>query len=207
VAVTRAEFGLREDATAFWSAQSLYKYLPQYDYVFAEIARRAGNCQFVFLRHSGGPRITELTVERLERAFAAAGLKAADHCVFLPRLSQAKFIAAAGLCDMFLDSLGWSGCNSAIESLEHDTPIVTWPAPMMRGRHSAAILRMMGVTDTIAASVEDYVDIAVRLAGDPQARQALRARIAESKHRLYRDRACVTALEDLLESAVRQRSA
>ena len=203
VAVTRAELGLRAEAAVFWSAQSLYKYLPQYDWVFAEIARRAGNCQFVFLRHSGGPRITELTLERLERAFAAAGLKAADHCVFLPRLSQAKFIAAAGLCDMFLDSLGWSGCNSAIESLEHNTPIVTWPGPTMRGRHSAAILRMMGVTDTIATSIQNYIEIAVRLAGNAPERQALRARIADNKHRLYRDCACITALEDLLESAVR----
>ncbi|HVZ54347.1 MAG TPA: tetratricopeptide repeat protein [Pseudolabrys sp.] len=207
VAVTRAEFGLREDATVFWSAQSLYKYLPQYDYAFAEIARRAGNCQFVFLRHYGGPRITELMQERLERAFAAVGLKAADYCVFLPRLSQGKFIAAAGLSDLFLDSLGWSGCNSAIESLEHNTPIVTWPGPMMRGRHSAAILRMMDVTETIAGSVADYIEIAARLAGDRDARQALRARIAGNKHRLYRDRACVTALEDLLEGAVRQPSA
>lgn len=203
VAVSRAEFGLRNDATVFWSAQSLYKYLPQYDYVFAEIARRAGNCQFVFLRHYAGPQITELTQKRLERAFAAVGLKAADHCVFLPRLSLSQFVAAAGLCDVFLDSLGWSGCNSAIESLAHDMPIVTWPGPMMRGRHSAAILQMMGVTDTIAASIEDYIAIAARLAGNPQERQALRARIAQNKHRLYRDRACITALEDLLERAVR----
>ena len=78
---------------------------------------------------------------------------------------------------------------------------------MMRGRHSAAILRMMDVTETIAESVADYIEIAVRLAGDRAARQALRARIAENKHRLYRDRACVTALEDLMESAVRQRLA
>ncbi len=43
----------------------------------------AGNCQFVFLRHSGGPPVNELFEARLERAFAASGLKASDHCVFL----------------------------------------------------------------------------------------------------------------------------
>lgn len=203
VAVTREELGLRADATVFWSAQSLYKYLPQYDHVFADIARRAGNCQFVFLRHQGGPRITEITQQRLQRAFAAVGLRADDHCVFLGRLSQSRFVAAAGLSDVFLDSIGWSGCNSALESLAHDLPIVTLPGALMRGRHSAAILRMMGVTDTIAENVEDYVAIAARLANDPPQRQALRARIAENKHRLYRDRACVTALEELLENAVR----
>jgi predicted O-linked N-acetylglucosamine transferase (SPINDLY family) len=33
----------------------------------------------------------------------------------------------------------------------------------MRGRHSAAILRMMDVRDTVASSVDDYVAIATRL--------------------------------------------
>src|SRR6185295_18992842 len=41
VTVTRAELGLRPDATAFWCAQSLFKYLPQYDEVFPRIAREA----------------------------------------------------------------------------------------------------------------------------------------------------------------------
>ena len=70
--------------------------------------------------------------------------------MFLDRLSQSKFVAAAGLADVFLDSIGWSGCNSALESLTHDLPIVTLAGPMMRGRHSAAILEMLGVPETIA---------------------------------------------------------
>jgi len=33
----------------------------------------------------------------------------------------------------------------------------------MRGRHSFAILKQMGVCDTIATSIDDYIEIAVRL--------------------------------------------
>ncbi len=180
----------------FWSAQSLYKYLPQYDDVFPRIARAAGDCQFVFLRHFGGPKITAIFRERIERAFAAAGLRADDYCVFLDRLSQSKFVAAAGLSDVFLDSIGWSGCNSALEILTHSLPMVTYAGPLMRGRHSAAILQMLGVTETIAATIDDYVAIAARLAQEPQTRRDIAARIAENRHRLYRDRAPVTALEE-----------
>ena len=130
-------------------------------------------------------------------------MRADDYCVFLDRLSQSKFVAAAGLSDVFLDSIGWSGCNSALESLPHGLPIVTLPGAFMRGRHSAAILQMMGVTETIAASVEDYVAIAVRLANEPAERQALRERMKENAHKVYRDRACIAALEDFLERSVR----
>jgi hypothetical protein len=72
--VTREELGLRPNATAYWCAQSLFKYLPQYDEVFPRIAREVGDCQFVFIRHFGR-EVTELFQKRLDRAFAAAGLK------------------------------------------------------------------------------------------------------------------------------------
>ncbi|MFZ0103659.1 MAG: tetratricopeptide repeat protein, partial [Pseudolabrys sp.] len=203
VSVTREGLGLRAGATAFWSAQSLFKYQPQYDDVFVRIAQAVGDCQFVFLRHFGAPRVTELVRERLERAFSAAGMRAEHHCVFLNRMSQSQFVAAAGLCDVFLDSIGWSGCNSALECLPQALPIVTLDGATMRGRHSAAILRMIDVTDTIAATVDDYVAIATRLGQDTQFRQTMSSRMAENRHRLYGDRAPVTALENFLEGAVR----
>jgi protein O-GlcNAc transferase len=55
-------------------------------------------------------------------------VSASDYCVLLPRLDFEKFSTAMGCCDIVLDSIGWSGCNSTLESLAHDLPIVT-PAP------------------------------------------------------------------------------
>ena len=81
------------------------------------------------------------------------------------------------------------------------------PGAFMRGRHSAAILQMMGVTDTIAETIDDYVAIAARLANDPTERQALRERMKASEHKVYRDRACITALEDFLDRAAADASA
>jgi predicted O-linked N-acetylglucosamine transferase (SPINDLY family) len=203
VEVTREEFGLRASATVFWSGQSLFKYLPQYDDAFVRIAREVGDCQIVFLRHFGVPTNTTILHERLKRAFAAAGMRADDHCVFLNRLSQSKFVAAAGLCDVFLDSIGWSGCNSALECLAQALPIVTFEGKTMRGRHCAAILRMLDVPETIATTIDDYVATGARLGRDSQFRQAISLRMAANRHKVYRDRATVTALEDFIERSVR----
>jgi predicted O-linked N-acetylglucosamine transferase (SPINDLY family) len=204
VSIGRSELGLRADAVVFWSAQALFKYLPQHDDVFARIAREVGNCQFVFLAHQGDPRSTDLFRRRLDEAFSRHGLAAGDHCVVLPRLDYDRFIAAAGVCDVVLDSLGWSGGTSTLETLAHDLPIVTWPGPLMRGRHSAGFLQVMGVTQTIAATVDDYVAIAVRLARDPGWRMEIRRRVASSKDRLLRDRSCIAAFEDFLDSVARE---
>src|SRR5262249_53862648 len=130
VSIDRAELGLRPDAVLFWSAQALFKYQPQHDDVFARIAREVGDCQFGFLAYAGDPRVNDLFRRRLADAFARHGLDADRHCKILPRLDYNRFIAAAGICDVVLDSLGWSGGTSTLETLAHDLPIVTWPSPL-----------------------------------------------------------------------------
>jgi predicted O-linked N-acetylglucosamine transferase (SPINDLY family) len=62
---------------------------------------------------------------------------------------------------------------------------------------------MMDVQDTVTASIDGYVTAAVRLARDAAYRSAIRPKIARNKHRLYRDRACIAALEDFLAMQAR----
>ena len=207
VPLDRAALGLRPGAVTYWCCQSPPKYLPQYDDVFPRIACAAGDCQFVFIAFAGGQPVTEIFRARLDRAFADAGLSAADHCVMLPRLDPDRFVAAIGQCDIVLDSMGWSGCNSTLESLAHDRPIVTLAGELMRGRHTAAILEMMDIRETTARTVDEYVAIAVRLGRSAAERAAVGVRIAASKHRVYGDRACIVALEAFLDRAARSAAA
>jgi predicted O-linked N-acetylglucosamine transferase (SPINDLY family) len=86
----------------------------------------------------------------------------------------------------------------------HDLPIVTIPGTLMRGRHTMAILQMMGVMDTITGTSDDYVSTAVRLVQDVSWRMALRTRIAERKSRLYRDDSFIFAFEEFLEQVARR---
>jgi protein O-GlcNAc transferase len=202
--VDRVELGLRAGAVVYWCAQSLPKYLPQYDDVFARIAVEVPHSQFAFIEFGGGRHVTELFRVRLERAFAAFGLKAADHCVFLPRLAPERFTAAIGQCDVVLDSIGWSGCNSILESLAHDLPIVAFEGQFMRGRHAAAILHMIRLRGTTARTAEEYVSIASALGRDAGLRTEISAHITQSKNRAYRDGACIAGLEAFLETAVRK---
>ncbi len=207
VALDRAELGLHPTATVYWCSQTLFKYLPQFDQVFPRIARQLGDCQFTFIQITRNPHVTELFRKRLDRAFAAFGLNAADHYVLLPPLALDRFVAAIGQCDLVLDSIGWSGCNSTLESLVHDLPIVTMTGNLMRGRHTTAILEMMGIGETTAQTIDEYVSIAVGLAQNPRARMALKTKISQNKHRLYRDSDCILALEGFLDQAARRGTA
>src|SRR5665213_1053980 len=171
----------------FWCAQSLPKYLPRFDDIYPRIALEVPDCQFAFIGMPQRCEAERLFMARLEAAFARHGLDGADHVVMLPRMSKAQFMGAIAQADVVLDSLGWSGCNSILEGLTANLPVVTHAGDLMRGRHAAAILQTLGAPDTIAASVDDYVALAVALARDPDRRTRIGARMAGGRNRLYGD--------------------
>lgn len=200
--VERTELGLKEDAVLYLCLQSLFKYLPQYDELFARIAKKTGNCQFVFVTGRMSKPLINIFRRRLANVFSRYGLKSEDYTVFFPFLPDRHYFSLYEKGDAFLDSVGWSGCNTTMDAVARDLPVVTLPGAMMRGRQSMAILKMMGVTDTIAISTDDYVRIAVRLGTDSQWRGQIRDRVAANKHKLYADKTSVAYLEQFFEKAV-----
>ena len=194
---SKKDLGIKDNEIMFWCCQSLFKYLPKHDDVFPRIAQKLANSKFVFIKH-GSEFATDIFCQRLDRAFRQFNLNYQDYCIFLPRLSGNAFNGTTAIADVFLDNIGWSGNNTTMESTVYNLPIVTLPGEVMRSRHSMAILKMMGVEETIAKNKDEYVQIAVRLGQDPNYRQHISRQIALNKHKLYEDLKPVIALEDFL---------
>ncbi|THD58133.1 glycosyltransferase family 41 protein [Phenylobacterium sp.] len=174
---SRSALGLPEDAVVYWCGQSLYKYLPVHDGVFAEIAARVPKSRFVFVEFPGSPPLTARFQDRLAVAFAERGLDASNHCAVLPRMTPQDFRAATGCAEVMLDSIGWSGCNSVLDAFAHGVPVITLPGDTLRSRHAAAMLRTVGVEDLVCATSADYVEAAVTLGLDKAARDGLGRRL------------------------------
>ncbi|EWY40302.1 hypothetical protein N825_36940 [Skermanella stibiiresistens SB22] len=200
VPLSRADIGLPDDAPVFWCCQSLFKYLPDDDDLFVQIAARLPTALFLFIDYMPAPRVALIFRQRLTKAFARAGLEADRHCRFLPQMDHARFNAVAGLTDVFLDNPSWSGHNTALEALPHGLPIVTLPGLLMRQRHSAGILEMIGIRDTIADSRDDYVEIAARLGRDRRFRADMRHAVRQAAPKAFHDTSAVEALVSVLES-------
>jgi predicted O-linked N-acetylglucosamine transferase (SPINDLY family) len=184
----------------FLCAQSLFKLLPEHDDIFPAIARAVPDAAFLFIAHKEN-YATQIFSERLNRAFAAAGLSAGNRVSIVPRLSQEDFFALNREADVVLDSIGWAGCNSTLEALACDKPVVTLAGETMRARHGLAILGMIGMTELIARDKAHYVEIATRLGRDFAWRQEITTRIAARKDALYGDRTPLDAFAAWLESA------
>jgi predicted O-linked N-acetylglucosamine transferase (SPINDLY family) len=201
---SRSDFQLRDEAIVYLSCQSLFKYLPQYDYIFPAIAQQVPQAQFAFLSHHLSLPITEKFRQRLKRAFARFNLNSEDYCVIVSRQDWVGYASLNLVSDIYLDTLSWSGGNSTLEAIACNLPIVTYPGEFMRGRHSYGILKMLGVTETIAQTEAEYIDIAVKLGRDPEWRNSIIQRMIERHSYLYEDKTCVKALEDFYLRVVQE---
>ncbi|MEK0191909.1 tetratricopeptide repeat protein [Microcoleus anatoxicus] len=197
----RADFQLRDDAVVYLSCQSLSKYLPQYDYIYPEIAQKVPQSQFVFVAHQS-PLITEKLQQRLKQAFAKYGLKNEDYCIILPRQTVISYWQLNLLADIFLDTFSWSGGITTLEAIACNLPIVTCPGELMRGRQSCGMLNILGLTDTIAQDEAEYIDIAVKLGLDAEWRRTLSQQMSDRHANLYEDVTCVKALEQFYRQVV-----
>ena len=174
-----------------------FKYAPRDDALLVEVARRCQPCKLLFFRSPGDAR-AELLEQRLRAAFDAAGL-AFDQCVrFIPWQTQAAFFGLLQQADVYLDSPGFSGFNTAMQAIECATPVVAWEDQHMRGRFASGILRQLELDEWVTRSPEDYAERAARLCADPALRQQVRAQIADRRSRLYDDKASVAAFAQQL---------
>lgn len=85
-----------------------------------------------------------------------------------------EHVATFNEIDISLDPFPQSGGVTTLESLMMGVPVVTLRGQTFAGRGSASILTNLGLSDWIAASEDDYVNLAVKKAQDMAVLQALR---------------------------------
>lgn len=194
------------DRVEYAFVQSVFKHLPMHDGLFARIAAALPAARFHLTPSKHGV-VSRRVRTRLERALSGTGLDPARHIGIVRGLVPAEFFGLLARADVALDSIGWSGGNTSLETLWHDTPIVTLPGETMRSRHTAAMLELLELPELIARDADDYVRIAVELGRSADWRADLAARIAERKHRLYEDSRVAPALAGWCADAIAAKAA
>ena len=198
---SRADYQLPEDAHLYLCSQSLFKVHPATDRLL--VAAMADDPKGVLVMFAGqNEGVTQRFITRLSAAFVGHGLAPQGRVKLLPYSSHDDFKRINALCDVMLDTLHWSGGNTSLDALAMGLPIVTLPGEFMRGRQTMGMLTLLGVEELIAASADDYLAIAKRLAVDKQYRDEISTRILANLTRLFDDPAPPKALGALLQTLV-----
>jgi len=204
-AVDLETLGIDPNAPLLLSPGTPYKYAAEHDWVFPAIAHRLGKCTIAFFVNKSAPwsRVYDSIVSRLEGAFAGYGLRFNDHCVVLPWQELGAYFGLMLQADVMLDTIGFSGFNTAMQAVECGLPIVTREGKYMRGRLASGVLHVLGLGELVASDEQRYVELAVALASDRTRRAKASQRIEQRRHTLYCDVETVLAFQDCLLEWIR----
>ncbi|MGI4848983.1 MAG: hypothetical protein ACRYGK_12710 [Janthinobacterium lividum] len=133
----------------------------------AQVLEQFGKpCRLRFLPNAGPLELQALT-QLLTRRFPAVEVVAS--------LPHAGYLAELAECDLMLQSFPFGGANTTNDALSLGIPVVAlhddrWLA----GQTDAILLAARGMGQLCTGSVQQYVELAVRLLREPAQRQALR---------------------------------
>jgi predicted O-linked N-acetylglucosamine transferase (SPINDLY family) len=141
--------------------------------LWSAILKRLPRAKIVFkYRGYEIPSVQQMFRER----FAAHGISPAQ-LEFEGSSPLQEMFAAMNRLDLMLDPFPFAAGMMALYALWMGVPLISLPGESFASRQSLSFLSVIGITDTIAASPEEYVEKAVALAQDLPC-------LAEMRHRL-----------------------
>lgn len=194
------ELELDPDRPIAFCPASAYKFVPEHDWTFAAIARDAPTCQIVLVTDVIAPHLSNLIARRLRATFEHAELDYDRHVRFIGHQSRPRYFSLMRQSAIYLDTIAFSGFNTAMQAFECGLPVLTVEGRFLRNRFASGLLREMGVEELIAADAKAYIDKAVRLLTDPTLLAATRSKIADRFPALLDRSESIRAFETFLES-------
>jgi protein O-GlcNAc transferase len=168
---------LRKGHVTFGCLNSFNKTNPGVLAAWAKVLRAVEGSRLVLVARRGQSR------ERVLATFAGEGVDPAriEFTDYKPRLD---YLAAYGEIDLCLDTFPHNGGTTSLDAYWMGVPVVTLVGRTAVGRAGLCIASNLELPEVVATTVDEYVDIAVRMARDlarlGQLRSELRERLQKS---------------------------
>ena len=191
---------IQKDQPILICAGALFKYLPEYDWILIEIIKKIGKCKLIFFQQQN--EWQKILYERLKFKFAHTSLNIDEYIIFIPFLNTDEFITLLKKSTLYLDSIGFSGFNTAITAIECDIPLVTLNGKFMRGRLAAGILKRIGLEELVAKNEIEYIQIVYKLIKDVAYRRKVKEIIISKREIVFNDIESIKSLEIFLKNII-----
>jgi predicted O-linked N-acetylglucosamine transferase (SPINDLY family) len=127
--------------------------------------------------------ISAIQEDQIRGFFAGLGIST-DRLEFVPRYPRTDYLQLYGRIDICLDPLPYNGITTTCDALWMGVPVVTLTGNTAAGRAGLSILANVGLSDLVAHSPEQFIQIAGNLALDlprlARLRRTLRERMRQS---------------------------
>jgi predicted O-linked N-acetylglucosamine transferase (SPINDLY family) len=171
---SRAELGLPAEAVVFCCFNNAYKVTPEVFDAWMRILRGSEGSVLWLLEDSVE------AVANLRREATARGVDA-DRLVFAGRLPPPEHLARHRYADLFLDTSPYGAHTTASDALWAGLPVLTRLGETFAGRVCASLLYNLNLPELVTLTREEYVEMAIDLARQPERRKAIRQKLADNR--------------------------
>ncbi len=197
--VNRADFGLPEDAFVFCSFNNNYKITPEMFDIWCDLLANVPK-SILWMLSDNKSAETNLKNHARDRGIDPSRL------IFAPRAAIGIHLSRHRLADLFLDTYPCNAHTTASDSLFMGLPIVTRIGETFASRVAASLLTAAGLPELVATNPEEYKEIALDLARNPDKLSHMRTGLLDGIRdtQLYDTATFTKNFELLLEQIVRR---
>jgi len=171
--LARSALGLPDDAVVFASFNQTYKINPEVFDAWMQVLRGVpGSVLWLLHKKDDDPAIANLRRQAQARGVDPGRIAFAKH------RPNADYLALYRHADLFLDTWPYNAHTTASDALWAGCPVLTILGSTFAGRVAASLLHAVGLPELVTASIPDYVERAIALAGDASERARLREHLA-----------------------------
>ena len=171
-----------EGATWYFCPQAAFKYHVTFDMILGEIQKRDSSAVIILMQLTSD-NLEDLHAKVIERLSTHGGVDL-DRVVFIPRMKHYQLMAMYKFSDVVLDSVYFGGDTTTREAFEVGSPVVTLPGKTIGQRWTQAYYKVMGISDYIVDTADEYVSVATKFANaDSETKRRARERIKTAYHK------------------------
>jgi len=195
---TRAAVGLPDDAFVFCSFNNNFKFTQDVFASWMRILKRVPDSVLWLVSDH------QVVRDNLRAEAERLGVDP-QRLYFAERATPAAYLARYGVADLFLDTLPFNAGTTASDALWAGLPLLTVAGNTFCARMAGSLLNAVGLPQLATGSLQEYEDLAVQLAQQPERIAAMKQHLQENRDSsiLFDSPRFVRHMENALRSVVK----
>ncbi len=170
----RAALGLPETAFVFCCFNQMFKISPPMFDIWMRLLHAVPD-SVMWLQESH-----PAAVRNLREQAAARGIEPC-RLVFAPKLPLQAHLGRLAAADLFLDTLPYNAHTTASDALWAGLPVLSCAGETFASRVAGSLLHAIGLPELVTESVDQYEQLALRLANEPAYLRSLREQLKRNR--------------------------
>ncbi|DAZ98747.1 TPA: hypothetical protein N0F65_003803 [Lagenidium giganteum] len=195
-AAIQERFGIPSTFHFYLTIESILHMHPDFDRAIQLILERDPDAHMFFLTSSTRRRWKDMLLDRIETNIGVANAERVHFFFDVDGKQELSLLTAA---DSVLSSIHLTRPRAAMQAFTVGVPVVTLPGSFWGSRITYGFYQQMGIDDVVATSLENYADLAVKLATNPKFRSKVAKKIKRRRSRLSEDKQAVRQWEQLFD--------